>query len=206
MSKKKLLFLSILSFAVLCLGACGAISNKNISLPIQEILSPNDLPAGLADVKIFWIIPEKEAVYITSLDQSYLDIVNVIGNSITLSEDYKYLAYVASETTSLSSIRLVDAQTKEERTLVSIDKDISHALRVRTPAFSPDGKNIIFRVDITETEFDIASVDFNGENLHFFNTAGFNLRLDKIGQSPCGKLPKGRHFMCEQKRNYPRAH
>ena len=33
-----------------------------------------------------------------------------------------------------------------------------------------------------------------------------DLRLDKIGQSPCGKLPKGRHFMCEQKRNYPRAH
>jgi len=33
-----------------------------------------------------------------------------------------------------------------------------------------------------------------------------NLSLDKIGQFPCGKLPKGRNFMCEQKKDYPRAH
>jgi methylmalonyl-CoA/ethylmalonyl-CoA epimerase len=34
----------------------------------------------------------------------------------------------------------------------------------------------------------------------------YYLSLDKIGQFPCGKLPKGRNFMCEQKKDYPRAH
>jgi hypothetical protein len=39
-----------------------------------------------------------------------------------------------------------------------------------------------------------------------FDANAYDLSLDKIGQFPCGKLPKGRNFMCEQKKDYPRAH
>lgn len=158
----------------LYLGACGTVSNKNISPRAEEVLSSDNLPIGLADVKIFWTVPEKEAVYITSIDQTDIDIVHVVGNDITLSADYKYLAYVSSQPATLSSIRLVNIQTKDDWTLVSVAQDIPNALRLQTPAFSPDNENIIFQVDITDTKFDIGSVDFSGENLHFYNTEGLN--------------------------------
>ncbi len=93
------------------------------------------------------------------------------GNDISLSSDYQYLTY-----TTYDYIYLVNTRTGKEQVLVSAQDDIEIAQDISTPSFSPENTKIIFRVDVTSTEFDLATVDLEGKNINFLNIEGFNTR------------------------------
>ncbi|MBT7069519.1 MAG: hypothetical protein HN975_01350 [Anaerolineae bacterium] len=135
------------------------------------ISSPDELPETLAHQKIIFYNVQEKTAQITTLDKKETSFLYLPGNDFSLSPNNKYLIYSAFD-----EIKIINLETTDEETLVSIQKDFPNSLRVNVPSFTRETTRVIFQVDITNTEFDLATIDINDKNIERLNVEGFNTR------------------------------
>jgi Tol biopolymer transport system component len=173
------------SLAVVVIGLFGFVrclifpTEDEITIP-DRITDPLQLSENLSNQRILFYTSQE--VYITTLIRETIDTIKLPepGSRIRISP---YSACCLAYST-FNSIWIIDFQL--EKNLLVVDTQIeSPNLIVGDPAFSPDSQKLVFSMiwDTTD-EYDLATVNSNGENFQRLDVRGYN---NEPKYSPDGK-------------------
>ncbi len=159
-------FLHIVILIVLSLALTGCTYNTGLRVVATPVSEPSQLPEMLAHQKIRFNA-RGGLTEITSLDRQDVHSLKILGNDLMISPDGKSLAYSTWE-----QAHIVDLETGEDR--VVIDAGTLGVASVRYPSFSPDGRRLLFSVQISSTEFDLGVIDIDGSDPKIIRVEGLN--------------------------------
>ncbi|MBK7450914.1 MAG: hypothetical protein IPJ47_16435 [Anaerolineales bacterium] len=181
----------LLRYISICLAmtlvGCNLNNEANKNVPVEIIHSVDELSLTLSDQKGFFTsteltlynYDEVDDNLLLSLDQAYSKILNVRGNQMRPSLDWKYLIYYSLVGDSGDiAIKMFEVETGKIQVLFTSDDvpgGVAHG-GIRDPSFSSDGKSVLFQINFTETKFGLGLYSLEEDTITLLAAEGLNSR------------------------------